>query len=66
MSFAMIPLCLSAQGLARFQIFKLYHYPKQPHFSGSAAHRGAMITELVRLVLRRLEDSLVMTSAVPM
>jgi len=27
---------------------------------------GAMITELVPLVLRRLEDSLVMTSAVPM
>jgi len=34
-------------------------------FSGSAARRGAMITELVPLVLRRLDDSLITTSAVP-
>jgi hypothetical protein len=35
-------------------------------FSVSAEYLGATITELVLLVLRRLEDSLVMTSAVPM
>jgi hypothetical protein len=34
-------------------------------FSGSAARRGAMITELVPLVLRRLDDSLITTSTVP-